>query len=88
MLKYTQELFGNDDAEFQRGTSKEEQLAALLDMFEYFTAVTASRRENPTEDLASAIANATYRRRAAVRYRDGVVLRDRRRPPATTPPAR
>jgi hypothetical protein len=27
-------------------------------MFEYFTALTASRRENPTEDLASAIANA------------------------------
>jgi cytochrome P450 len=27
-------------------------------MFEYFTALIASRRENPTEDLASAIANA------------------------------
>ncbi|MCV7300587.1 cytochrome P450 [Mycobacterium barrassiae] len=59
MLKYTQEMFGNDDAEFQRGTTKEEQMAALLEMFAYFTAVTASRRENPTEDLASAIANAT-----------------------------
>jgi cytochrome P450 len=59
MLKYTQEMFGNDDAELQRGTTKEEQMAALLDMFAYFTAVTASRRENPTEDLASAIANAT-----------------------------
>ncbi len=58
MLKYTQELFGNDDAEFQRGTSKEEQMAALLDMFQYFTELTASRRANPTEDLASAIANA------------------------------
>jgi len=59
MLKYTQELFGNDDAELQRGETKQEQLGALLEMFEYFTAVTASRRENPTEDLASAIANAT-----------------------------
>jgi cytochrome P450 len=59
MLKYTQEMFGNDDTELQRGTTKEEQMAALLDMFAYFTAVTASRRENPTEDLASAIANAT-----------------------------
>jgi cytochrome P450 len=28
-------------------------------MFGYFTALTASRREHPTEDLASAIANAT-----------------------------
>src|ERR1700720_2776535 len=59
MLKYTQEMFGNDDAELQRGTTKQEQMEALLEMFAYFTAVTASRRENPTEDLASAIANAT-----------------------------
>jgi cytochrome P450 len=58
MLRYTQELFGNDDAELQRGETKQEQLGALLEMFEYFTAVTASRREKPTEDLASAIANA------------------------------
>jgi len=58
LLKYTQELFGNDDAELQRGTSKEEQMTALLDMFQYFTALTASRRADPTEDLASAIANA------------------------------
>jgi cytochrome P450 len=58
MLKLTQELFGGDDAEFKRGTTAEDQLPALLDMFEYFNAVTASRRELPTEDLASAIANA------------------------------
>jgi cytochrome P450 len=58
MLKLTQELFGSDDAEFKRGTTYEDQLPALLDMFEYFNAVTASRREHPTEDLASAIANA------------------------------
>jgi cytochrome P450 len=67
MLKYTQELFGSDDAEFQRGTSEEEKMGALLEMFEYFNSVTASRRENPTEDLASAIANATI---------DGVPLSD------------
>ena len=30
----------------------------LLDFFSYFTELTASRREHPTEDLASAIANA------------------------------
>jgi cytochrome P450 len=58
MLQYTQELFGNDDAEFSAGASKQDQLAVLLDMFGYFTALTASRREQPTEDLASAIANA------------------------------
>ncbi|MDH6197105.1 cytochrome P450 [Mycobacterium frederiksbergense] len=56
MLKLTQELFGSDDAEFQRDSG--DTMAALLEMFQYFTALTASRRENPTDDLASAIANA------------------------------
>jgi cytochrome P450 len=58
MLKLTQELFGSDDSEFRRGSSSEDQLPALMDMFGYFNGVTASRREHPTEDLASAIANA------------------------------
>src|SRR4051794_19831986 len=40
MLRYTQEMFGNDDAELQRGTTKAEQMASLLDMFAYFTAMT------------------------------------------------
>jgi cytochrome P450 len=59
MLKYTQELFGSEDAELQRGTTREEQMGVLLEMFQYLNELTASRRENPTEDLASAIANAT-----------------------------
>jgi cytochrome P450 len=58
MLTLTQEMFGGDDAEFRRGTSLEEQLQVLLEFFGYFSALTASRREHPTEDLASAIANA------------------------------
>jgi cytochrome P450 len=58
MLRLTQELFGSDDDEFKRGVDGDDQISALLEMFEYFTALTASRRENPTEDLASAIANA------------------------------
>ncbi len=58
MLKLTQELFGSDDSEFKRGSTNEDQLPALLDMFQYFNGVTASRRKHPTEDLASAIANA------------------------------
>jgi cytochrome P450 len=58
MLKLTQELFGSDDSEFKRGSTNEDQLPALLDMFQYFNGVTAARREHPTEDLASAIANA------------------------------
>jgi len=59
MLKLTQELFGGDDTEFQRGTNPEDILATMMDFFSYFGAVTAARRETPTEDLASAIANAT-----------------------------
>ena len=57
MHMLTQEMFGGDDEEFQRGKSPEEQLAVLLDFFNYFATLTASRRANPTEDLASAIAN-------------------------------
>jgi cytochrome P450 len=58
MLKLTQELFGSEDSEFKRGTTNEDQLPALFDMFQYFNGVTAARREHPTDDLASAIANA------------------------------
>ncbi len=59
MLKLTQELFGGDDAELQRTASSDAMIAVLLDFFSYFAALTASRREHPTEDLTSAIANAT-----------------------------
>ena len=58
MRKLTQELFGSDDDEFKRGTTTEDQTPVLLDMLQYFNGVTAARREHPTEDLASAIANA------------------------------
>jgi cytochrome P450 len=34
-------------------------MAVLLDFFQYFVALTADRRANPTDDLASVIANAT-----------------------------
>ncbi|WP_276061501.1 cytochrome P450 [Mycolicibacterium confluentis] len=57
MHMLTQEMFGGDDDEYKRGTTPEEQLAVLTDFFNYFAALTASRRANPTEDLASAIAN-------------------------------
>ncbi|MEU6034582.1 cytochrome P450 [Actinomadura sp. NPDC047616] len=58
MLKLTQELFGNADPDLQRGASPEEGLAVLLDFFAYFKELTEARRANPTDDLASAIANA------------------------------
>ncbi|WNG82997.1 cytochrome P450 [Mycobacterium sp. ITM-2016-00316] len=58
MHMLTQEMFGGDDDEYKRdGGTLEDQLAVLLDFFAYFSQLTASRRENPTDDLASAIAN-------------------------------
>lgn len=57
MHMLTQEMFGGDDEEFQRGKSPEDMLAVLADFFAYFAQLTASRRAHPTDDLASAIAN-------------------------------
>jgi cytochrome P450 len=57
MHMLTQEMFGGDDEEFQRGKTPEDMLAVLADFFNYFATLTASRRANPTDDLASAIAN-------------------------------
>lgn len=57
MLRLTQELFGGDEDEYKRGTTPEEQMQVLMDFFDYFRKLTESRRANPTDDLASAIAN-------------------------------
>ncbi|MET7772611.1 cytochrome P450 [Nocardia sp. NPDC005366] len=59
MLKLTQEMFGSDDDELKRSTQSDETMNALLEMFAYFQTLTVARRENPTDDLASTIANAT-----------------------------
>jgi len=65
MLKLTQELFGPDDPDTQRRDvtnerSKAEALQKTYAEFAaYFSDVTADRRANPKEDLASIIANAT-----------------------------
>jgi len=59
MLQLTKELFGGDDDEFGRSRDPQEQMTVLLDFFQYFVALTAARRANPTDDLASIIANAT-----------------------------
>jgi cytochrome P450 len=59
MLKLTQELFGSADEDLSRGVTEEDLLAVVADFFAYFSALTAARRETPTDDLASVIANAT-----------------------------
>jgi len=59
MLKLTQELFGADDPDMKREqASDEDRMQTLIDFFNYFNALTASRRANPTDDVASVIANA------------------------------
>jgi cytochrome P450 len=58
MLKLTQELFGGDDEELRRSVDPDEQLTVVLDFLAYFNELTAARRQHPTEDLASTLANA------------------------------
>ncbi len=58
MLKLTQELFGATDPDLGRpAETPEERVQVLLDFYAYFSELTASRREQPTGDLASLIAN-------------------------------
>jgi cytochrome P450 len=60
MLKLTQELFGATDPDLQRENISIDDIAAtLLDFYAYFSELTADRRANPTDDLASLIANGT-----------------------------
>lgn len=58
MLQLTRELFGAQDAELGRDGGKDSRLGVLMDFFAYFQELTAARRAHPTDDLASAIANA------------------------------
>lgn len=65
MLKLTQELFGATDPELGRKSAdadkpmEERQIdfSVITDFFEYFRKLSEARRANPTDDLASAIAN-------------------------------
>lgn len=74
MLQLTQELFGVQDTELKREDQagdplqQAEQLSAVVrDFNEYFSRISAERREHPRDDLATVIANATI---------DGVPIND------------
>jgi cytochrome P450 len=58
LLRLTQEAFGQDDNELQPDGNPVNYLDVIADFFEYFRIVVRDRRENPTADLSSAIANA------------------------------
>jgi cytochrome P450 len=58
ILKLTNELFAGDDPEMKRiGDDPLSIFETIRDLYEYFTRLTEERRVNPTEDLASYIAN-------------------------------
>ena len=58
MLQLTQELFGAEDPDLQRDSGTPEEIqAVLLDFYQYFTELTKNRQANPTDDLATLIAN-------------------------------
>jgi len=61
MLRLTQELFGGEDEDMMRQKDEpgfDTSSNVISDLFEYFTALTEERRKNPTDDVASIIANA------------------------------
>lgn len=60
MLKLTQELFGSQDPDNQRSFEPEDFFAVVADFEAYFAELTRSRRANPTDDVASVIANARF----------------------------
>ncbi len=58
MLQLTQELFGSEDPDLQRDEPSPEVMAEVIgDFYNYFMALTAERRADPGEDLATVIAN-------------------------------
>jgi cytochrome P450 len=58
MLKLTQELFGGQDPDQSRGEEMTDSIGVLTDFFAYFKQVVEDRKRNPTDDLATVLANA------------------------------
>ena len=58
MIKLTQEMFGGTDPDVRRSFEDTALMEVVADFDAYFEALTAKRRANPTEDVASIIANA------------------------------
>jgi cytochrome P450 len=61
ILRLTNEIFGSDDPDLQRsGEDRELAIVALgLELYQLFDKIIQDRRANPTDDLASLLANAT-----------------------------
>ena len=62
VIRLANEVFGSEDPEFQRGTSGSEAsvTSLMMEAFQFFSRIANERKKNPTDDLASAIANAEF----------------------------
>ena len=58
MMKLTQELFGSSDPEVSRSFELTDIVQVVEDFEGYFSKLTAARRAQPTDDVATVIANA------------------------------
>jgi cytochrome P450 len=59
LFRWTNEIIGGGDPEFQRGKDANETFAqARIEMFTYFTNLVEDRRKHPTNDVTSIVANA------------------------------
>ena len=58
MLKLTQEMFGSSDPDVQRSFEPASLVEVIRDFEDYFSELSRQRREHPTDDVASVIANA------------------------------
>jgi hypothetical protein len=61
ILRLTNEAFGQDDPDLQRkGEDRQQAILALgIELYQVFDKIIQDRRANPTDDLASVLANAT-----------------------------
>jgi cytochrome P450 len=58
MLKLTQEIFGSEDPDLQRDQVQEENIGTIMEFSAYFKDVIEDRKKNPSDDLATVLANA------------------------------
>ena len=78
MLRLTQELFGDDDPDFQRAGEDDQAMAVIMDVITMFTGLNAERRENPTDRPRHRHRQRPDRRQAARGHGHLRLLPDRR----------
>jgi cholest-4-en-3-one 26-monooxygenase len=60
LFRWTNEVIGGGDPEFQQGTSQDETFErARVGLFQYFGDMVTQRLKNPTNDITSIVANAS-----------------------------